>query len=134
MIFFDFDGVVADSFSAAFAVSKMLHPHLEKADYVSRFDGNINEAIAKTFGLRYPWPPSVKVVDLKMLRTEVDQLMPPTARDWEIIRGIDPLPVNIRCWTPKMAKEKFLKRFNALHVDPVLSHPAIPRAAPLEAL
>jgi phosphoglycolate phosphatase len=43
MIFFDFDGVIADSFSAAFLVSKMIHPFLQEKDYIRRFDGNINE-------------------------------------------------------------------------------------------
>ena len=54
LVFFDFDGVIVDSFSAAFAVSKMLHPYLEKADYVSRFDGNINDAIAKSIATNEP--------------------------------------------------------------------------------
>ena len=43
LIFFDFDGVIADSFDAAFKVSKMIHPLLEEEDYRRRFDGNINE-------------------------------------------------------------------------------------------
>jgi phosphoglycolate phosphatase len=45
LIFFDFDGVIADSFSPAFRVSKMIHPLLEPEDYRRRFDGNINETV-----------------------------------------------------------------------------------------
>jgi HAD superfamily hydrolase (TIGR01549 family) len=44
LIFFDFDGVIADSFIAAFTVSKMIHPLLKQEDYRRRFDGNVNEA------------------------------------------------------------------------------------------
>jgi HAD superfamily hydrolase (TIGR01549 family) len=43
-IFFDFDGVIADSFSAAFAVNKMIFPTSTEDDYRKRFEGNINEA------------------------------------------------------------------------------------------
>jgi phosphoglycolate phosphatase len=42
-IFFDFDGVIADSFAAAFAVNKMIFPSSTEDDYRKRFEGNINE-------------------------------------------------------------------------------------------
>jgi phosphoglycolate phosphatase len=44
MIFFDFDGVIVDSFDAAFAVNKMIHPLLTADMYRKRFEGNINES------------------------------------------------------------------------------------------
>ncbi|HVO28755.1 MAG TPA: HAD hydrolase-like protein [Candidatus Paceibacterota bacterium] len=46
LIFFDFDGVIADSFSAAFGVNKMMSPSVSEDDYRKRFDGNINESAA----------------------------------------------------------------------------------------
>lgn len=46
--FFDFDGVIADSFSVAFGVSKTIYPPLEKEEYIRKFDGNINEAVAES--------------------------------------------------------------------------------------
>lgn len=44
VIFFDFDGVIADSLSIAFEVSKMSRPNLTIQKYKSYFDGNINDA------------------------------------------------------------------------------------------
>lgn len=45
-IFFDFDGVIADSFDAAFAVNKIIDPHITEQEYRDKFLGNINEAIS----------------------------------------------------------------------------------------
>lgn len=42
-IFFDFDGVIADSLSIAFEVNKMTRPTLTLERYKSYFNGNINE-------------------------------------------------------------------------------------------
>lgn len=42
IILFDFDGVIADSFQAAFTVHKMISPHIVEDDYRSWFEGNIN--------------------------------------------------------------------------------------------
>ncbi len=39
----DFDGVIAQSFDAAFSVNQMLCPGILKADYLKRFEGNIND-------------------------------------------------------------------------------------------
>lgn len=46
-IFFDFDGVIADSFDAAFAVSKLIHPLITEEIYRKRFEGNINESVTE---------------------------------------------------------------------------------------
>lgn len=43
IILFDFDGVIADSFTSAFEVSKILHPHTTENDFRKRFEGNIND-------------------------------------------------------------------------------------------
>jgi len=45
IIFFDFDGVIADSFEMAFGVNKMVtkETRMKKDDYRSLFDGNIND-------------------------------------------------------------------------------------------
>jgi phosphoglycolate phosphatase len=49
-ILFDFDGVIADSFEAAFEVNKTLTPGLTEERMKERFMGNINESIAKEMG------------------------------------------------------------------------------------
>jgi phosphoglycolate phosphatase len=42
VIFFDFDGVIADSFSVGFEVNKILDPELTNESFKRLFDGNIN--------------------------------------------------------------------------------------------
>jgi phosphoglycolate phosphatase len=41
-IFFDFDGVIADTFSIAYGVQKQACPHVTQEHYRKRFEGNIN--------------------------------------------------------------------------------------------
>lgn len=41
-ILFDFDGVIVDSFQLTFDISKMICPHITKAAYQKRFEGNIH--------------------------------------------------------------------------------------------
>lgn len=43
IVFFDFNGVIADSFDAAFAVNKMIYPLITEDIYRKRFEGNIND-------------------------------------------------------------------------------------------
>ncbi len=38
IVFFDFDGVLADSFDAAFTVNKMIHPLITEDIYRKRFE------------------------------------------------------------------------------------------------
>jgi len=46
-ILFDFDGVIADSFSAAFAVNKKVFPSITEQEYRDRFLGNINKRLGQ---------------------------------------------------------------------------------------
>lgn len=47
IVLFDFDGVIIDSFSAAFETSKKFYPQLTEGDYRKLFEGNINDWIGK---------------------------------------------------------------------------------------
>jgi phosphoglycolate phosphatase len=42
-VLFDFDGVIADSFHAAYTVVQMMCPHVIEAHYRERFEGNIHD-------------------------------------------------------------------------------------------
>ncbi len=44
IVLFDFDGVIVDSFEAAFRVSKMIYPPLSADHYRKLFEGNINDS------------------------------------------------------------------------------------------
>lgn len=76
----------------------------------------VEHAIAERFGLRYPWPPSVKHTDAKMLRAEQHQLMQ-CDDDWACLAGVDLTALGQRelvCLPPVMAKSQFLARFREL--------------------
>jgi len=42
-ILFDFDGVIVDSFQAAYDVARMICPHLTEEQHRTRFEGNIHD-------------------------------------------------------------------------------------------
>lgn len=71
-------------------------------------------AISKKFGIYYPTLPSVKVVDSRMLMTEVRDLLPPHAhsQDWPDAEPYDDF--GIAQLTPDKAKELFLTRYYEL--------------------
>ncbi len=47
MVLFDFDGVIADSFGAAFKTNKELQENFTEDEYRGMFSGNINEAFRR---------------------------------------------------------------------------------------
>lgn len=109
-----------------FKLEALLHDAAETyiSDVASPFKGliakiykpietRIELAIAKRFELEYPWALEVKEADLRMLAIERQQLMPPAGR-WECLKGVAPAPLNPMCWTPEVAKERFLARFHGL--------------------
>lgn len=74
----------------------------------------VEAAVMDRFGLDATLPPSVKHADLVMLCTEQRDLMAHHSDEWELIRGIQPLERTIRSWSPEMAYNAFLTRFNQL--------------------
>uniref|UniRef100_A0A183CQZ1 HD family hydrolase n=1 Tax=Globodera pallida TaxID=36090 RepID=A0A183CQZ1_GLOPA len=55
-----------------------------------------------------------KEADLRMLATEVIQLMPPAAQQWEILRGVQPYKIFIDPWSPEHAEWQYKRRFYEL--------------------
>lgn len=47
-IFFDFDGVILDSFAPAYEVSSYMHPRMSESEYREAFEGNINDTDSHT--------------------------------------------------------------------------------------
>lgn len=47
LIFFDFDGVIADSFAIAYETNQKIHPGMTEDEYRGAFEGNIYEWIKK---------------------------------------------------------------------------------------
>lgn len=52
VIFWDFDGVIADTFEQCFAISRLAHPDITEEEYRQWFEGNINKAKHRTEPVR----------------------------------------------------------------------------------
>jgi 5'-deoxynucleotidase YfbR-like HD superfamily hydrolase len=74
--------------------------------------------IAQKFGLKYPWPPSVKRADEAVCAAEWEQIIRQAPNeDWEIGRLHDNTsvaPVKIACLLPNDAERLFLERYHEL--------------------
>ncbi len=74
----------------------------------------VDELCMRRFGLNYPISPVVKDMDLRLLTTELRDLMP--GEDYKIIeKDYPPLEEVIEPWTQDYAKYTFLKEFYALY-------------------
>jgi hypothetical protein len=71
---------------------------------------------AVPFGLAVPMPDEVKQIDNAILACERNQLMSHngTPFDWEILTTVK-VDVELACWRPEEAEERFLERFGLLH-------------------
>lgn len=74
----------------------------------------VEKAVAERFGTTFPMLPETKEADLRMLATEVIQLMPPAAQQWEILRGVQPYKIDIDPWSPEHAEWQYKRRFKQL--------------------
>lgn len=45
IIFFDFDGVIVDTFEMCYAISALINPPVSRDEYRNHFDGNIHDAL-----------------------------------------------------------------------------------------
>lgn len=73
----------------------------------------MTEAMAKQFGLRYPFPPSVKLADLAVLAAEKRDLMP-NSGPWPMLEGTTPIPTIIVPLPPKQARQLYLERHDVI--------------------
>lgn len=75
----------------------------------------LNEAaIAERFGLRHPWPASVKEADNAIGAAERDQLITHHGEWTGINYPVPPAQIELMCWAPHIAKVAFLSRFHFL--------------------
>lgn len=87
-------------------IKSLLRGYAEMEDIVAR-------AIARKFKVRYPWPPIVKEVDVRLCVNEGNMLMGGT-HDWK--KPVPkPLPgIVIRPWSTVRTQREFLNDFHAL--------------------
>lgn len=96
-------------------VARPIKQQPEFGDVYLRFERGIEEAIAKKFGIVYPYPDEVKDADNTMLVTEARDLMYGT-KGWDpFLQTIEPHPtITIEKVSPDEAKEWFLDRFDTI--------------------
>lgn len=73
----------------------------------------IEEALAETFGLTYPFPNELKVADLRITMDERQALKSQSTRLWAE-DALTPLGVTIPDWSPERAKAEFLDRYDVI--------------------
>lgn len=74
----------------------------------------VERAIFPIFGVSYPLPQCIKIVDLVLLATEQRDLMPEHDDEWALIKNIKPLPERIVPWAPDKAFREFMMRYEEL--------------------
>lgn len=92
-------------------IPRPIKPHL--TNYYE-IEAKIMHEVCERFGLAYEMPGVIKELDNAMLKTEQDQIMCPPPRPW-VYTGASPVEgLVLPCWSPEIAKQKFLERFTEL--------------------
>ncbi len=114
--YYNLEGLLHDAAEAYLAdIPAPIKPHLRN---YSLFEMSINQVLAEKFGLVYnvSFPVHVCDIDIALLKNEKEVLMNHRVNlDWGIEFPFD-LNANIRCLSPKEAKQEFLDEFNKLMV------------------
>ena len=84
----------------------------------AEMEDRIMEKIARKFGFSYPLDPDIKDCDATQLKTEAKHLLRSKGATWahlyptKRLHGIGP-----NCWTPQIAEQRFLERFDEVRKD-----------------
>lgn len=99
--------------SEGMGLSDIVRPLKYRAEFefYRKSEYNLQSMIYSKYGLGAE-PPEVKVVDDRMLSTELRDLMPPFATRW--LKDIPPYHFHIEYMDPTQAKKVFLQRFAEL--------------------
>lgn len=75
----------------------------------------VQDVVYRRYGLAYSdQSVQVDVLDRRILLDEREQVMRPTRDVWDCVEGLEPLGVEIQCWTPRQARSRFMSNFAAL--------------------
>lgn len=77
----------------------------------------VDAAIRARFGLPAQCSAAVKLADVTLLATERRDLMPIDGSEWEILRGVEPLPQAIKAQSQAEAQMTFWSRWLALSTE-----------------
>ena len=76
--------------------------------------------IHQRFNVEYKQLPAIKSMDLSMLATEKEQLLPPASVEWPQLDGISPANITIVFWQPHQAESAYLDQFK--HLTEILNY------------
>lgn len=93
--------------------------HLLSAPY-RNIEDRFNDAIQQHFNLKPTNSPRIKAMDLAMLATEKEQLLPPATVEWPQLKGVNPVNMPIVFWQPKQAEAAYLSQFK--HLTEILNY------------
>lgn len=87
-------------------------------DPVGKFEGEIQDVIGLALGVNLSHSPGVKIADIRMMATEIRDLMPIMSEFfvWDI-EGNNPVEQVIAPWKPDYAEQAFLRCYNKLKGD-----------------
>lgn len=92
-------------------IGDMPRPLKRQLPQFRKVEVRIEQALAETFGLIYPWPKVIKDADLRITLDERRALKPYSTRMWAE-NSLMPLGVTIPDWSPERAKWSFLNRYD----------------------
>jgi uncharacterized protein len=99
--------------SEALGLGDMVKPLKNMNPDYEAIENRIELVISQRFGFRFPYPPSVKIVDKQMLKAEQRQVM--FNKDgWPDLAYVETAKVKINFWSPLEAELNFLERFYEL--------------------
>jgi len=98
-------------------VGDMIRPlkHTDELTAYRLIEHRIQSAIATRFGLEQDMPLEVKLADTRALVNERRIAVTATDHSWGI-EHLAPLDVKYKCWSPRVAKRKYLQRLRELGV------------------
>ena len=94
-----------------FATSDVNAPLKSLLPQYVEIEARLERVIARRFGYRYPYPPGVKEVDMRLLCTEIRDLT--HRKDWKDY-PFAPLDERIVPWDTAKCQREFMKRFRRL--------------------
>lgn len=83
-------------------------------------EDRFNLAIHQRFNVEYKKLPAIKSMDLSMLATEKEQLLPPASVEWPQLKGVSPANIAIVFWQPHQAESAYLAQFK--HLTEILNY------------
>ncbi|GAA4439532.1 hypothetical protein [Phytohabitans houttuyneae] len=101
----------------------MIRPLKSAMPEYRQVEDRLAAVIVDRFGLFRVCPDEVKLADTRILLDERAALMAPPPQPWAV-EHLQPLGVEIRCWTPDEAENRYLDRLHELLPAAVLA-PAV---------